>query len=491
MAKTLTIATDNFLPQYQTGSARIREILGNKSNTLNMRISVKSGQTTPQEGSEVVYKDGSRFLFGGYISKVDPVEIGIGQLFVYNAEISDYSYLFSSKIARRSYLNKTLGYIVADLMDTYVDASYGFSILNVETGPTLESVTFDHINLRKCFEKLNKITGYVWYVDYEKKLFFYNPAGLTSLAPEQVTDTSGNIEEIAISYDTSQVRNSVIVIGSETGQESLALQSDTFIGDGDKKSWVLSDFPSEVVSITLNRVSKQFSLDVNERDSDYFIYSYTGKSLQVTSASPVPGIGDSIVITYYPRAPIIIKQTDPDSITFFQALDGGDGVYEYTIKDQTITTKAEALNRAVQELEEKSMPLVDGRFKTRTGLLQAGSYFKPGQIMTVNLPTYGLSSDTAFLIQEVQTEVIENGTTTEYKYTVKFGGKIVGIQEFLENLAGEAAGDTNNVDEIKTIEQVTDSVECADSVSHSIITPPFKYGPSGTPRAVWGLSEWS
>src|SRR5215211_9197081 len=154
MAKTLTISGANFLPQYITNSARIRETVQNKSNVMTLDIVVHPGEDAPGEGSEIVFKDGSRFLFAGYISKISPEETGEGQLFKYAVEASDYSYIFNNKIARRSYTNHTLAYIVADLMDTYVDSSYGFDITNVATGPTIPSITFDHISIRKCFEKL-------------------------------------------------------------------------------------------------------------------------------------------------------------------------------------------------------------------------------------------------------------------------------------------------------------------------------------------------
>src|SRR3954452_435823 len=219
MAKTLTISAANLLPQYATNSARIRETVQNKAGVMTMDIIVKVGQSAPVEGSEIVFKDGSRFLFAGYISKISPEETGEGQLFKYAVEASDYSYIFNNKIARRSYTNHTLAYIVADLMDTYLDSSYGFDLTNVATGPTISGITFDHISIRKCFEKLQKLTGYVWYVDYEKQLFFQTTSAVP--APETITEDSANFDEVGIALDTSQVRNSVIVIGSIDGEQDV------------------------------------------------------------------------------------------------------------------------------------------------------------------------------------------------------------------------------------------------------------------------------
>lgn len=491
MAITLTIAGSNFLPQYKTNSVQIREVIQNKSGVMNMNINVQPGDTAPQEGSEIIYKDGSRFLFAGFISRVSPTEIGKGQLFIYKVEASDYAYIFNSKIARRAYTNKTLAYIVADLMDAYVDSTYGFTVTNVATGPTIESITFDHISIRKCFEKLQKLTGYVWYVDYEKNLYFTTQTA--TAAPEDITETSANFSEVAIDYDTSQLKNSVIVIGSSEGVESATTISESFVGDGTTRSWELGSKPSTVSSITVNGVTKQFSLDANERDTDVFVYSYTGQSFRQTESQTTLTGSSTIVITYYPRVPIIIQRQDATSVAMFSALDGGDGVYEETKKEPTITTRESAIELALQELDQFSMPLVVGKFVTRTNLLDPGSVFSPGQYVTVNLPTHGISSDSAFLIQEVNITLVEDSATSriEYQYEVRFGGKLVGVMEFLESLATEETDITNET-EILTIESLNEYENVDDDApTHTILNPPFEYGTGGVAQAVWNKSEWN
>jgi len=490
MAKTLTVAGVNFLPRYKTNSGNIRETVQNKSGVMDLQFSIKAGQAIPQEGAEFIFKDGSRFLFGGYISRTKPTEIGKADLLIYDIEVSDYSYIFNNKIARRAYQNQTLKYIVEDLMDTYVDAGYAFTTTNVTVGPTIDSVTFDHISIRKCFEKLQKLTGYVWYVDYEKNIFFTMQTA--DPAPESITDTSENFQSISISYDMSQVRNAVTVIGSDDGEQSESYTEETFTGDGETRSWELEDKPSEVLFISINGVNQQFSLDVNLRDTDVFTYSFSGQSFALTAAPTTPTGSDTIVIRYYPRVPIIARKDDQDSIDLFATLDGGDGVYEYTIKESSITSKATATERALQELSEFATPLVNGTFVTRTSLLSGGSIFTPGQVITVNLPSYGIVVDAAFLVQEVNINLNEDENTgvNEYIYTVRFGGKLVGVREFLESLASEG-GEVSDSTKILTLEKADDTVEMEDDVTRTIYTPPFKWGSGGSPQGKWNLSEWA
>src|SRR5436190_2062795 len=89
--KVLTIGGVDYLPQYLTNSARIRETVQNKSNVMTLDILVHPGEDPPAEGSEIIFKEGDRYLFGGYISKISPEETGEGQLFKYDVEASDYS----------------------------------------------------------------------------------------------------------------------------------------------------------------------------------------------------------------------------------------------------------------------------------------------------------------------------------------------------------------------------------------------------------------
>ncbi len=121
------------------------------------------------------------------------------------------------------------------------------------------------------------------------------------------------------------MRNAVTVIGSDDGEQSATTVAETFTGDGETRAWELDDKPSSISSITINGVSKQFSLDLNERDTDVFVYSFSGQSFRLTDAQTTPTGGDTIVITYYPRIPIIVEKEDIDSIAFFAAKDGGHG----------------------------------------------------------------------------------------------------------------------------------------------------------------------
>lgn len=504
---TLTIGGVNFLPQYKTGTARITEQLQNRSNSLSLQLTRLPSSNDPQEGAEIILKDGARFLFAGFVTRVEPTENGKGSQFIYRIEATDYTYVLINKNAQAVYKNKTMKYIVQDLLSQYVNAGYSFTSTNVDTGPTLNTISFNHISLRKCFEKLSEVTGYEWWVDYQRNVYFKQKS--YTVAPEQINDTLKNFSQININCDVTQVRNSIVVKGGK--EETVSPFSQKFLGDGKAREWILREKPKTMNFIKLNGTTKTIGVDLLNDDTGYdYMFNYQEKFVRATATTATPTSSDEIEVSYYYEVPVIIKLRSASSAALMKAIEGGDGLHEFTINDSSINSKAEARNRALKELDEYANPLINGVFKTRTGLLTAGSYFRPGQQVTMNLPTWGITVDTEYQIQAVDTTLNEDGTNIEYEYSVRFGGRLLNAVTFLEKIASkeEVVLETEEIDRIEVVSEeinitetvtkdgnkrsVTESMTITETVSKANITPPFKWGVNGTAnKGVWNKSEWA
>lgn len=505
MALTLTIGGSNFLPQYKTNSFTKTEILQNRGNTAKIEITKKSSENAPEQGKELIFKNGTDFIFAGFVSKISPIEIGVGQLFIYDVEVTDYTYIIINKSAQKTYKSQTLSYIVNDLMTNYVDAGYGITTGGVEVGPTVDSVSFNHTSLRDCFEKLSKITGFEWWLGYDKVLYFKSKKATS--APEQITDSSNNHEALSIETDLAQVRNSIVVQGGK--EETSTYSSQTIEADGVAREWILRDKPTTFEYIKEATVLQTVGEDpTDEETGNDYMYNMEEKYIRVISTDPTPSAGTLIEVSYKYEIPVIITLGNASSIAAMKALEGGDGIHAHTIFDSSIKSRAEARQRALKEIAEYGNPQVLGYFATRTGLLLTGSYFQPGQEVVINSPSWGISTDTKYLIQEVSTSLIQSGTDIEYHYIVRFGGRLIDAIIFLESLASkedtvfatqeinkiEAITEEINITELITRDQylktISESVSIGENISQQNNTPPFEYGPAGSPQGVWNKSEW-
>ena len=509
MSLSLTIGGVDFLPKYQNGSAKITANIQNQGDILDLTLVVKKGGTLPAIGAEIVFKDGSRFLFGGFISRLDPVEYGIGEMIEYKLEATDYTYLLINKTAQKNYAGMTLQAIVADLVTNNIDAGYAVTYANTATGPTIDTIAFNHITLRKCFENLAKLTNFIWWIDYQKDIHFIDTTR-ASVAPESVTDASANIETMSITLDISQVRNDIVILG---GTQESSNYPQVILGDGNAREWFLLYPVQKMVSVELDTgggyVAKTFGVDPADDETLYnFMYSPTRGSIRASSGTSTPGATHKIRVTFTYPLPVITDVQDAVSIAALKAIEGGDGVHTYTINDQTILSSAQAKQRALKELAQFSQPILSGNFLTRTGLLQAGSIFAPGQLLTVNLPSWGINTNTNYIIQKVMTTMVETGATVEYVYEVTFGGRLIGVVDFLLALGTpETPLDTSGevqiikgVSETVTVTEavaknahnqtVAETVTVSESFVRTNVTPPFKWAPSGTKKAVWQKFEW-
>lgn len=508
---TLTIGGANYLPQYKTNSVEIREQLNNQGNSMTLLLTRKSGQSAPQVGSEIILKDGSRTLFGGFVTKAEPVEYGVGEFQVYNVEASDYTYVLVNKNAQASYEAQTLKAIVDDLVATNVDSGYGITTTNVDTGPTIDTINFNHITLRKAFENLAKLSGYVWWVDYNKDIHFV-PQTAAPSAPESFKDSApGNHEKLTIAYDVSQVRNEITVLG---GTQESSSYAQTILGDANAREWVLLYPVSAMATIELDTgagyVSKTFGVDPKDDETSYyFMYSPDRGAIRCSSGSATPGATHKIRVTYTYPLKVSTKVRSATSVVLMKAIEGGDGIHAYTINDPTIVSNGQAQQRGLKELQQFENPTLTGHVTTRTGLLTAGSYFKPGQLVTVNSPAYQITTDTQYLIQKVKTTLKQNDDSIEYAYDIEFGGRYLGVLDFLQSIADvetpldisgevikiQAVADivtiTESIGRDQHLNSVAESVTVSESIAKTNITPPFKYAAyAGANKAVWGKAEW-
>ena len=81
----------------------------------------------------------------------------------------------------------------------------------------------------------------------------------------------------------------------------------------------------------------------------------------------------------------------------------------------------------------------------------------------------------------------------EFTYTIEFGTDITTLNRVLMGLIDNSKKIEERDDEAVTkLENIIDEeVQAAQtSISSSLTTPPYEWGPGGSPQAFWNLFEW-
>jgi len=351
----------------------------------------------------------------------------------------DFSYLLDRKVVLERFRGKTVDFIVDFILDKY--DTEGFTMDNVIGTQTINSVTFNRITFSECLEKLAELTGFSWYVDYEKDIHFF-PKNEVS-APIDLTDTSSNFiwESLLIKNDLNQMRNSVFVQGGEEiGNERS--EEFTAIGNDQERSYFrLAHKFSERPVVLLNGVAVDVGIEYLDNDADFeCMWSFSEKYLRFTESN-FPASNDIILATGLPFFPIVVRVQSPVSIAEY-------GLKEFVITDESITSRDEAKLRAKAELKAYQNGLQEASFKTYTKGLRSG------QTILVNSVLRGVNEK--FVIQSVTFKMIDNENGI---WTVKLATlRAIGIINFLQNLMKDRGISENESQTLLTFIDIDDGI---------------------------------
>jgi hypothetical protein len=373
-------------------------------------------------------------VFGGEIANFTQKQISPGiYQFVYTVSCTDFTKRLHRKLATKDYTNQKAGDIIKDLIDTYIPE---FSYANVADGPTIDFLSFNYKPIDECIKKIAKITNYEWYVDYTKDINFFLPS--TEYAPYTITEnpeTSGHHNELIISQNKTQYRNKVYLLGAL----ELSSFDDIQVADGSRVSFNLSYEPYNTVSAFVDTgggfVAKTVGIDGVDTSGYDFVVNRSDKVLRNLDLATLNN-GDILKVTYNRKTKLIVNDSDAASISQIQSIEGGDGIYEFKLEDDTIETLDAGRERVDAELRDHANPIINGRFLTD----QRG--YKAGQILQINLPSWGYSNK-EYNIFSVTTSVksgVDKNKRAYIEYAIEFSTFFRGFYEFIQSIYNKSIG---------------------------------------------------
>ena len=450
MNLTINIDSTDRTDVVQLVSLKIIDNINQQVDTASFSIRTTPDQTfTPATGSEVQILDGATVLFGGIITEVDE-NYELPGMLRYDVQCKDYTQLLDRELVTNRYTNTTANAVISDIITNYTS---GFTDTNVAAGFPVESVTFNRISVSQALQKLADLSGYSWYVDYDKDIHFF-PSD-TNAAPFELTDSSNNFipSSLVLKNDFTQIRNRVFVRGGEAAGVS---RTETFDGDGSKLTFTLANKYQSMPTVTVGGTAVTVGVDFIDAEADYdAFWNYTQKYVRFKS-STVPASGtNNVSVTGIPLFPIVAQVEDKASID-------AHGVYEFALIDNTITSRTEARNYAAAQLLAYAQDVVEGSFRTYTSGLRSGQ----------QLHITARSRDDYFLIQSVTLTMVTND---EGHWEVQIATlRTMGIIRFLISLLqnGDRQVANSDTEVLDKANFVTEEMIMTDTVAVSKVHNP-------------------
>lgn len=410
--KGISIAGEDRTFDIKLDGTSIEQVLTSQED--NCRFVVKSGDK-PTVGQEIIISD-SITRFAGIIDMVQDDPISPDTTF-YKCQARDYTYQLDKKLVVEVYENTAPDVIVLDILSKYCT---DFTGINVQTGgPTVELIAFDYDRPSEAMKKICQYVGWDWYVDYDKDVHFFSPVTLNKQAPITIRSNS-NIRNYRHDIDTQGLRNRVYILGGKFLSDPQTFE---YVADGKQRLWVLGHEPHSP-SVEVAGVAETIGLEnVDDEVSYDYMYNQREKYIRCSTSTTTPIDGATVAFTYKVPMDVISMVEDLDSQTAVAVVQGGDGIYEHKIIDDTLITVEAAEAAGQADLKEFGNPTVKGSFETEI------DGWAPGQLLDIYWPDRGVIG--TYIIQRVTLLPLD---ANQWTFKIEYGGRLLGIADFLRSM---------------------------------------------------------
>lgn len=412
-------------------------------------------------------------VFGGSIeTTLEQLAVTNGSTLLIDCDCVSFDALADRRLVARAYDSptQTLSTVVNDII-TQDFSGEGINTANVATGPTLSKLIFSYTHANEAFDLLAELTGYSWWIDAYKNLYFADRS--TIEAPYTLSTSSANFRSIAVESTRVDYRNRQYV---RAGLGLTASRTESLVGDGTRKSFTLA-YPVGAVptSITVGGVGK--TLGIREVDSGKDWYWQAGSPVvnQDPSAAAV-GAGVTITVQYQGQYPIIVAAQDDAALTDRATVEGGSGIYDEVIDEPSIADVDSATDRANGLLRRYA------RIPRKANIVTTTAGLRAGQLVTVDITQHGLTG--SWLVESVGIRDF-NGQRVEYQATLLDGEAVGGWQGFFGALSRQARKIEFKENEVVLLlRQQSEQVAITDTNSYTTAAP-------ATPLADFAICGYS
>lgn len=456
---TLTIATVDRTSNLRAGSLRVSSRLNSRDRAGFTILSI-GGAYRPVIGNPVIIELSGVKIFGGFIDSMEErLVVNQGTSLEFDVDCVSFDSLTDRRIVARTYESptQTLGSVVTDIV-TNDFAGDSIDVTNVQAGPVIPKVIFNYINAAQVFNQLAEFTGYSWWIDPDKKLYFVDRS--TIAAPYTLTTSSANFMSAEVQHLRQDYRNRQYI---KAGLGLTASRTENFVGDGTRKSFTLA-YPVGAVptSITVAAVSKTIGIREVDTGKDWYWQAGSEVVSQDNGAAAV-GSGTAIAVTYRGQYPILVAAQDDLQVASRASIEGTSGYYD-AIEDAAdindVTTASDLGNALLRRY---------GRINRRLRIRTLTSGLRAGQLATVDITQHGLTG--SWLVESVDFRDF-NGQSIEFDVTLLDGEALGGWQGFFAALSNQARKlEFRENEVILLLRTASEQVSLTDTSSYTTAAP--------------------
>lgn len=396
----------------QEGTLRVVDQLDGR-DTVQCALLMLPNEFALSVGQSLEVEFDGTVQFGGTIDRVAAETLtNTGARVRWQLDAVDYAQLADRFLHAELYESQTLKAIVQDMVADTIAADGVTLDPAFPTGPTLEYFVANYETVAQLLTRLAEMTGYHWRITPQKRLQFLERTTLA--APAALNDTSPIDLEGTLRREATraQYRNVQYMRGGIT--ETDVAQTETFVGDGTRKTFTVSLPVSRTPTITVNGVAQTVGVRQIDTGKQWYWQEGSTEISQDSSGSPLTS-AQTLAVSYRGYFPLLAQNRSDAAITERQTVEGGSGIYQHLQTDEAITSSALARDRTLGLLRRYGTIQQQLEFDTLTTGWQAG------QLLSVSRAALGLSG--TFLVAEATITQLVGNT---YQTTVRaVGGEAV------------------------------------------------------------------
>lgn len=442
----------------------------NARSVANFNLVDKAGVLEVADGAPLeIYDYSGNLIFGGFTffpKKINP--IGTDALF-FDIQAVDQQCIADRYLVAEAYTGQYAGVIVQDLMTKYLSAD-GVTVGGIQNGTLLDVVKFPRIGtVTDALDQLAEICGFIWYIDYDKKLYFMERSTVT--AGFNIVDNSA-IVNVNVRQDRSKYRNRQYIRGGTTATDSpITNESPSPKPDGVARTFVLRYPVAQAPTIYINSVAVPANqVGINGIDGQVtplqWYWTYGSNTITQDDTQTVLSTTDTITIDYIGLLPLLVVVEDTEAIATRATIENLSGVYESLEALPNVNNKQQALDIAYGRLAKYTKIERELTYETYTNGLSAG------QIQTVDLTKYGITSG-EFLIDRISIQDFNDNGVFVYSIHAVDGQPFGGWTSFFKSLVKKEPANIESEERLIVLASQTEKESWTEATTQTVFACPI------------------